>query len=137
LGEQARVTRRIGGRELEVPDSVPVFSMSTVPGVTSPGLRPLALNSAVEGELPMVSDPVAKTLPGLAADAVKFAPEPTVMPTAARTTARAPSVAAGVRRERGQTIHRDPPWLVLRSPPCQTADIVAEASTVRSRGFTA
>jgi hypothetical protein len=25
---------------------------------------PLALNSAVEGELPMDSDPVAKTLPG-------------------------------------------------------------------------
>jgi hypothetical protein len=29
---------------------------------------PLALNSAVEGELPMDSDPVAKTLPGLAAE---------------------------------------------------------------------
>src|SRR5919202_661445 len=60
------------------PASEPVLVMSTVPLLTSPGLRPLAVNSAVEGELPIDSVPVVKTLPGLAADAVKFAPEPTV-----------------------------------------------------------
>src|SRR4029453_3131599 len=75
--------------------SEPVLVMSTVPVVVSPGLRPLAVNRAVAGELPIDRVPVAKTLPALAAAEVKFAPEPTVMPTAARTTASAARVRRG------------------------------------------
>src|SRR4051812_14979247 len=61
---------------------------------------PVTLRSAVLGELAMTSVPVLKALPGLAADAVKFAPEPTVMPTAARTTASAPRVRRGCAARR-------------------------------------
>src|SRR5882757_6331021 len=69
--------------------------MSTVPVAVSPGFMVPAVSRAVPGVLPIVSVPVVKTLPGLAADAVKLAPDPTVMPTAARTTASAPRVRRG------------------------------------------
>src|SRR6185312_11900243 len=82
------------------PASEPVFVMSTVELPVSPGFMPLMLSSAVLGELAMTRVPVLKALPGLAADAVKFAPEPTVMPTAARMTARAPRVRRGCAARR-------------------------------------
>src|SRR4051795_1271262 len=80
---------------VNVPGTLPVFAMSTVPGTVSPGLRFGALNRALDGLEPMLSVPAVKVLDGLAACAVKFAPEPTVMPTAARTTASAPMVRRG------------------------------------------
>mgnify|MGYP003289388045 CR=1 FL=1 len=63
---------------------------------------------AVAGELPIDRVPVAKTLPGLAADAVKFAPEPTVMPTAARTTASAARVRRGCAARACRRVTGDP-----------------------------
>jgi hypothetical protein len=50
-----------------------------------------------------------KVLAGFAALAVKFAPDPTVMPTAARTTASAPTVRRGCaaradRRDTGEVL---------------------------------
>jgi hypothetical protein len=45
---------------------------------------PVTLRSAVLGELAMTRVPVLKALPGLAAEAVKFAPDPTVMQTGHR-----------------------------------------------------
>src|SRR3954451_13860044 len=80
---------------VNVPGTLPVFAMSTVPGTLSPGFKLGALNSALDALEPMVSVPAVKVLDGLAACAVKFAPEPTVMPTAARTTASAPMVRRG------------------------------------------
>src|SRR3954470_18833426 len=96
---------------LNVPGTLPVFAMSTVPGTVSPGFRFGALNSALDALEPMVSVPAVKVLEGLAACAVKFAPEPTVMPTAARTTASAPTVRRGCatradRRDTGNGLHR-------------------------------
>src|SRR3954466_5681615 len=90
---------------LNVPGTLPVFAMSTVPLTVSPGFMFGALNSALDALLPMVRVPLVKVLDGLAACAVKFAPEPTVMPTAARTTASAPMVRPGcaARAERRDT----------------------------------
>src|SRR3954462_9570296 len=90
---------------VNVPGTLPVFAMSTVPLTLSPGFMFGALNSALEELLPIVSVPAVKVLAGLAACAVKFAPEPTVMPTAARTTASAPTVRRGgaAREDRRDT----------------------------------
>src|SRR3954451_15211879 len=90
---------------VNVPGTLPVLAMSTVPETLSPGFMFGALKSALEALLPMVSVPAVKVLAGLAACAVKFAPEPTVMPTAARTTASAPTVRRGcaARAERRDT----------------------------------
>src|SRR3954471_19910670 len=111
---------------VNVPGRLPVFAMSTVPETLSPGFMFGALNSALEVLLPIVRVPAVKVLAGLAACAVKFAPEPTVMPTAARTTASAPRVrrGCGAREDRrdtgtasdggGETGHgrsRSPCWL--------------------------
>src|SRR3954468_20855174 len=94
--------------------------MSTVELGLSPGFMPVTLRSAVLGELAMTSVPVVKALPGLAAEAGEFAPEPTVMPTAASTTASAPRVRRGcaARRcrrvtggsSRGETDKARPGW---------------------------
>src|SRR5580765_1773302 len=72
----------------------------------------------------MLSVPAVKVLDGFAACAVKFAPEPTVMPTAARTTASAPMVRRGCaaradRRDTGTGLRRRG-WLGTRPPasPC-------------------
>src|SRR3954453_19091864 len=83
------------GGSVKVPGRLPVFWMSTVPGTVSPGLRLVALNSALDELLPMPSVPAVKVFEGFAALAVKFAPDPTVMPTAARTTASAAMVRRG------------------------------------------
>src|SRR4051812_16774426 len=86
------------GLELEsvnAPETLPVLAMSTVPLTLSPGFMFGALNSALDALLPIVRVPAVKVLDGFAACAVKFAPEPTVMPTAARTTASAPTVRRG------------------------------------------
>src|SRR3954469_8725093 len=96
---------------VNVPARLPVFWISTVPLTLSPGFMFGALNSALEALLPMVSDPAVKVLAGLAACAVKFAPEPTVMPTAASTTASAPTVRRGCaaraeRRDTGNGLRR-------------------------------
>src|SRR4051794_22243460 len=69
--------------------------MSTTPGTLSPGLRLGALRTALAALLPMSSVPVVNVLAGLAACAVKSAPDPTVIPTAARTTASALMVRRG------------------------------------------
>src|SRR4051812_49990061 len=74
---------------VNAPGRLPVFWMSTVPGTVSPGLRFVALNSALDELEPMVSVPAVNVFEGFAALAVKFAPDPTVMPTAARATASA------------------------------------------------
>src|SRR5436190_9592219 len=74
--------------------------MSTVELELSPGFMPVTLRSAVLGELAMTRVPVLKALPGLAAEAVKLAPDPTVMPTAASTTASAPRVRRGCAARR-------------------------------------
>src|SRR4029077_724117 len=86
---------------------LPVFWMSTVPVLTSPGLRFVALRTAPEALSAIESVPAVKVLAGFAAWAVKFAPDPTVMPTAARTTASAPMVRRGCaasaeRRDTGE-----------------------------------
>ena len=52
---------------LNVPGRLPVFWMSTVPVTVSPGLRFVALNSALEALLPIVSVPAVKVFDGLAA----------------------------------------------------------------------
>src|SRR3954454_15648165 len=83
------------GARGNVRGSLPVFWMSTVPGTVSPGLRLVALNSALDELEPMLSVPAVKVFDGFAALAVKFAPDPTVMPTAARTTASAAMVRRG------------------------------------------
>src|SRR4051794_31989451 len=80
---------------VNVPGTLPVFAMSTVPGTVSPGFRFGALNRALDAPEPMLSVPAVKGLDGVAAYAGKFAPEPTVMPMAARTTASAPMVRRG------------------------------------------
>src|SRR5919199_3255330 len=80
---------------VKAPDRLPVFWMSTVPVTVSPGRMFDELKSALEELLPMLSVPAVKVLAGLAALAVKFAPDPTVMPTAARTTASAAMVRRG------------------------------------------
>jgi hypothetical protein len=74
--------------------------MSTVPVALSPGFRFGAVRTALAAAplprlLSMLSVPAVKVLAGFAALAVKFAPDPTVMPTAARTTASAPTVRRG------------------------------------------
>src|SRR3954454_11942736 len=96
---------------VNVPGTLPVFAMSTVPLTLSPGFMFGALNSALEVLLPIVRVPAVKVLAGLAACAVKFAPEPTVMPTAASTTASAPTVRRGCatraeRRDTGNGLRR-------------------------------
>src|SRR3954447_12884096 len=80
---------------VNVPETLPELAMSTVPLTLSPGFMFGAVNSALDEVLPIVRVPAVKVLDGFAACAVKFAPEPTVMPTAARTTARALMVRRG------------------------------------------
>src|SRR5215218_3244122 len=85
---------------VNVPATLPAFWMSTVPVALSPGFRFGAVRTALAAAplprlLSMLSVPAVKVLAGFAADAVKFAPDPTVMPTAARTTASAPRVRRG------------------------------------------
>src|SRR4051794_41734715 len=80
---------------VNAPGRLPVFWMSTVPGTVSPGLRLVALNSSLDELEPILSVPAVKVFEGFAALAVKFAPDPTVMPTAARTTASATMVRRG------------------------------------------
>src|SRR3954462_408746 len=80
---------------VNVPETLPELAMSTMPFTFSPGFMFGALNSALDALLPIVRVPAVKVLDGFAACAVKFAPEPTVMPTAARTTARALMVRRG------------------------------------------
>src|SRR4051812_49695793 len=89
---------------VNVPGRLPVFWMSTVPGTVSPGLRLVALNSALDELEPMLSVPAVKVFEGFAALAVKFAPHPTVMPTAAGDGGRGGGTAR-VRRGGGQTGH--------------------------------
>src|SRR3954453_12387988 len=92
---RAPVSTGLEVESVNVPGTLPVLAMSTVPLTLSPGVRFGAVNSALDELLPIVSVPAVKVLAGLAACAVKFAPEPTVMPTAARTTASAPMVRPG------------------------------------------
>src|SRR5919202_4113817 len=80
---------------VNAPDRLPVFWMSTVPVTVSPGRMFDELKSALDELLPMLSVPAVKVLAGFAALAVKFAPDPTVIPTAARTTASAAMVRRG------------------------------------------
>src|SRR5215216_6531727 len=85
---------------VNVPATLPAFWMSTVPVALSPGFRFGAVRTALAAAplprlLSMLSVPAVKVLAGFAALAVKFAPDPTVMPTAARTTASAPTVRRG------------------------------------------
>ena len=47
------------------PASEPVFVMSTVPVAVSPGFMPVEVRSAVPGELPMTSVPVAEGVAGV------------------------------------------------------------------------
>src|SRR4051794_24492518 len=113
---------------VNAPGRLPVFWMSTVPGTVSPGLRFVALNSALDELEPMLSVPAVKVFEGFAALAVKFAPDPTVMPTAARTTASAAMVRRGcaargdrrdterLRRDAG-TGHEPPTPPGLLGPP--------------------
>src|SRR3954453_9421004 len=96
---------------VNVPGTLPVFAMSTVPETLSPGFMPGALNRALDALLPMVRVPAVKVLAGLAAGGGEFPPEPTVMPTAARTTASAPTVRRGCaaradRRDTGNSLRR-------------------------------
>ena len=57
---------------------------------------PAALRTAAPAlSFDIVSEPVAKVFAGFAEVAVKFAPEATVRPVAARTVARAASVRRG------------------------------------------
>src|SRR3954454_23080097 len=83
------------GESVNVPETLPELAMSTMPFTFSPGFMFGALNSALDALLPIVRVPAVKVLDGFAACAVKFAPEQTVMPTAARTTARARMVRRG------------------------------------------
>src|SRR4051794_4706428 len=92
---RAPVSTGLDVESVNVPGTLPVLAMSTVPETLSPGFMFGAVNSALDALLPMVSVPLVKVLDGLAACAVKFAPEPTVMPTAASTTASAPMVRRG------------------------------------------
>src|SRR6185503_16994486 len=109
---------------VNVPGMLPVFWMSTVPVLTSPGLRLVALRMALEALLPIASVPAVKVLAGFAECAVKFAPDPTVMPTAARTTARAPMVRRGCaaraeRRDTGDASDERGEWgTVACASPC-------------------
>src|SRR3954451_20771214 len=90
---------------VNVPETLPELAMSTMPFTFSPGFMFGALNSALDALLPIVRAPAVKVFDGFAACAVKFAPEPTVMPPAARTTASAPMVRRGcaARAERRDT----------------------------------
>src|SRR5262245_66531266 len=88
---------------------LPVFWISTVPVLVSPGLRFVALRMALDALLPIASVPAVKVLAGFAECAVKFAPDPTVMPTAARTTARAPMVRRGCAGSAGRGDPESPP----------------------------
>src|SRR5215210_2123567 len=95
---------------VKAPGTLPWFWMSTVPLAESPGLRFGAVKIALAFDplprlLSMLRVPAVNVLAGFAALAVKFAPEPTVMPTAARTTASAPTVRRGcaARAERRDT----------------------------------
>src|SRR4051812_26365770 len=82
-------------KRVTAPGGLPVFWRSPVRGRVSRGLRLVALNSARDELEPMLSVPAVKVFEGFAALAVKFAPDPTVMPTAARTTASAAMVRRG------------------------------------------
>src|SRR4051812_49583729 len=94
---------------VNVPGRLPVFWMSTVPGTVSPGLRLVALNSALDELEPMLSVPAVKVFEGFAALAGKFAPHPTVIPTAARTTASAAVVRRGCAPRAGRRGTGGPP----------------------------
>jgi hypothetical protein len=77
----------------------PVFAMSTVPVWVSPGFQLLALRTAEALlELDMVRVPAVNVLLGFALEAEKFAPDPTAIPTAMRTSASTPSVRLGCMR---------------------------------------
>src|SRR3954471_23959939 len=80
---------------VNAPGRLPVFWMSTVPEAVSPGFMFGMVNTALDELLPMPSVPAVKVFEGFAALAVKFAPDPTVIPTAARTTASAAMVRRG------------------------------------------
>src|SRR3954470_7534068 len=89
------VSTLIEVESVKVPETLPELAMSTMPFTFSPGFMFGALNSALDALLPIVRVPAVRGFDGFAACAVKFAPEPTVMPTAARTTASAPMVRRG------------------------------------------
>src|SRR5215218_2420500 len=86
--------------------SEPVFSMSTVPVVAAaPGRMFDAVRiAALSFELSIVSVPAVKVLLGLALDAVKFAPDAPVRPTATSTVARAARARRGLA---ARTLMRD------------------------------
>src|SRR5207248_2931494 len=82
---------------LNTPATEPVFVMSTVPLVESPGFMFDAVRmDAAELLLLMDRVPVAKVLLGFADDAVKSAPEPTARAAAASSRPSAPSVRQGL-----------------------------------------
>jgi hypothetical protein len=64
---RAPVSTTFDVERVNVPGTLPVLAMSTVPLTLSPGFRFVALNSALEALLPIVSVPAVKVLAGFAA----------------------------------------------------------------------
>ena len=86
---------------VKAPLSVPVFLISTSPVVVgSPGFMFEAVEDRGAGLVVArcVIVPAVKVLPAFADEAVKFAPEAPVTPTATRTVARAARVRRGLAR---------------------------------------
>src|SRR4051794_41259376 len=94
---------------VNAPGRLPVFWMSTVPGTVSPGLRLVALNSALDELEPMLSVPAVKVFEGFAALAGEFAPDPTVMPPAGGAAAGAAVGRRGRAPRGGRRDHGGPP----------------------------
>src|SRR5215210_4333906 len=83
---EAGVLVRLDCDSVNAPETEPVFLMSTVPVAVPPGLRPEAVRTAVPALLlDWLIVPALNTLDGLALAELKFAPDPTAMPVAART----------------------------------------------------
>src|SRR5215207_3165374 len=97
-GLTASVLVTVPRASVKTPSSEPVFSMSTVPSLVSPGRMPEAVRIAASARLlDIVSVPVLNVLAGLAEEAVKSAPDATVTPTAVVTVASTARVRRGCR----------------------------------------
>src|SRR5215204_1775694 len=113
-GVSAPVVSSVIVRAIEkTPSMSPVFSMSTVPVLDSPGLILSAVRTAEPSFLlSCIRLPAVTTLPGFADVELKFAPEPTAIMAASRRANRTPTSFWGdacqtaANRCMGRTFHR-------------------------------
>src|SRR4051812_19716647 len=92
---------RFDSASVNAPEAEPVFLMSTVPVAVPPGFMPEAVRIAAPDLLLVwLMVPALNTFEGFALVELKFAPDPTAMPVAARTPTR-PAITL-----RGEAVQR-------------------------------